>query len=332
MDYTENACPGSIFLFHMTEHYYSLNRYLQEQFHEKVYKLALRGGQTCPNRDGTAGTGGCVFCAEGSGSFAADSIDEAVRRLKDKYKGCRYIAYFQSYTCTYHMSAELIRQIYAAARDERIAAISLATRPDCLPPEVMDLIRELNKDKPVWVELGLQSMHEKTASLINRGYPLETFEKAVTALRGIGAEVIVHLILGLPGEGRKEILDSVRYLNGLDIQGVKLQMLHILRGTVLGTQFLEGGAEAMAKLCFSPETCEGSDPAMCCPFSFPDYADLVCDCICHLRRDIVIHRITGDAPKKDLLAPLWSGDKKRVLNDLRKRMDERKIIQGSQVS
>ena len=316
----------------MTEHYYSLNRYLQEQFLEKVYKLALRGGYTCPNRDGTAGTGGCIFCAEGSGSFAADSIDEAVGRLKDKYKGRKYIAYFQSYTCTYRMSAELIRQMHAAAGDERIAAISLATRPDCLSPDVMDLIRELKMSKPVWVELGLQTMHEKTARLINRGYPLEIFEKAVTELRGIGAEVIVHLILGLPGEGRKEILDSVRYLNGLDIRGVKLQMLHILKGTVLGTQFLESGTKALEELCFSPETCKVSDPAMCCPFSFPDYADLVCDCISHLRRDIVIHRITGDAPKKDLLAPLWSGDKKRVLNDLRKRMDERRIIQGSQVS
>lgn len=314
----------------MTVHYYSLNQYLQEQFHEKVYKLALRGGSTCPNRDGTAGTGGCIFCAEGSGSYAANSMDEAVGKLKEKYRGHRYIAYFQSYTCTYRMTPQLIHQMHAAAEDERIAAISLATRPDCLPPEVINLIRELMRVKPVWVELGLQTAHEETARLINRGYLRSVFEEAVEDLRGIGTEVIVHLILGLPGEGRREILNSIHYLNGLDIQGVKLQMLHILKGTVLGTRFLSLKSTAPETLCFSGKACPDSpDPSMCCPFTLSDYADLLCDCLSHLRPDIVVHRITGDAPKKDLLAPLWSGDKKKVLNYLRKRMQEREIIQGS---
>ena len=301
----------------MEASYYSLNQFLQEQFHEKVYKLALEGGRTCPNRDGTAGTGGCIFCGEGSGSFAAQSIDEAIAKLQNKHTGQRYIAYFQSFTCTYRMSAQLIRRMMEAAEDERVAAVSLGTRPDCLDQEAMDVIRCLQKTKPVWVELGLQSIHEKSALAINRGYPLHVFEEAVEKLRALSVEIIVHLILGLPGESREEMLQSVEYLNQQDVQGVKLQLLHVLKGTVLGERFLSG---------------ELPGDSMTFPFTLTEYADLICDCLRRLRPEIVVHRITGDAPKKDLLAPLWSGDKKRVLNRINQTLKEQKINQGDMIS
>ena len=286
----------------------SLNQSLQERFHEKVYKLALHGGDTCPNRDGTCGYGGCIFCGEGSGSFASETIEEAIGRLSQKHTGSRYIAYFQSYTATYRMSDELIRRLWETAEDERIAAISLGTRPDCLDPDVMKLLGDLSRQKPVWIELGLQTIHEKTAKMIRRGYDLPVFEEAVKKLRTAGIEVIVHLILGLPGETREQMLESIRYLNGLDIQGVKLQLLHVLRGTDLGDQFEKG---------------------MEYPFTLEEYSDLLCDCVRNLRPEIVIHRLTGDGAKKDLLAPLWSGDKKRVLNTIRQRFLEQNVIQGS---
>ena len=298
----------------MNPHYYSLNQYLREQFHEKVYKLALHGGETCPNRDGTCGEGGCIFCGEGSGSFASESIEEAIAKLRCKTTGEKYIAYFQSYTCTYRMSPGLIRRMFEAAEDDRVVALSLASRPDCMDGDAIDVIRGLRAVKPVWVELGLQTIHERTARKINRGYPLTVFEEAVETLNSLSVDVIVHLILGLPGETRQDMLESITYLNRWDIQGIKLQLLHVMRGTVLGTWFqnaeLPGSAESF-------------------PFTMDEYADLICDCIRQLRPEIVIHRITGDAPKKDLLAPLWSADKKRVLNRIHHRMDERQIVQGA---
>lgn len=298
----------------MTSHYESLNQHLQKCFHEKVYKLALHGGDTCPNRDGTKGYGGCIYCSEGSGTFAADSIDDAISVLKEKHTGEKYIAYFQSYTCTYKMSPQLIRRMQEAAEDERVVIISIATRPDCLTEDELELIQNLQKRKPVWVELGLQTMHERTAQMINRGYELPVFEEAVYSLRKIHAEVIVHLILGLPGETHEDMMATIHYLNQLDIQGLKYQLLHFLRGTVLGNQM--------------EHELKNHDICMTFPFSLEEYADLICDCIEHTRPDIVIHRITGDAPKKDLLAPVWSGNKKLVLNYIQKRMDERGIIQG----
>ena len=295
--------------------FYSLNQYLKERFHEKVYKLALHGGETCPNRDGLTGHGGCIFCGEGSGSFASETIDEAIGRLSQKQIGSRYIAYFQSYTATYRMTTQLVSRMLEAAEDERIAAVSIGTRPDCLEADVMELLAELVQKKPLWVELGLQTIHPATAALIQRGYDLPAFETAVKKLRTAGIDVIVHLILGLPGETKEQMLESVKYLNRWDIQGVKLQLLHVLRGTDLGRMFEDG------EITGNPEEY---------PFSLEEYAQLIGACIKNLRSDIVVHRITGDAPKKDLLAPLWSADKKKVLNTIHQYLKQQKIRQGEE--
>ena len=295
--------------------FYSLNQYLKERFHEKVYKLALHGGETCPNRDGLTGHGGCIFCGEGSGSFASETIDEAIGRLSQKQIGSRYIAYFQSYTATYRMTKQLVSRMLEAAEDERIAAVSIGTRPDCLEADVMELLAELVQKKPLWVELGLQTIHPVTAALIQRGYDLPAFETAVKKLRTAGIDVIVHLILGLPGETKEQMLESVKYLNRWDIQGVKLQLLHVLRGTDLGRMFEDG------EITGNPEEY---------PFSLEEYAQLIGACIKNLRSDIVVHRITGDAPKKDLLAPLWSADKKKVLNTIHQYLKQQKIRQGEE--
>ena len=291
--------------------YYSANDYYKDIFGEKVYKLALKGGTTCPTRDGTKGCRGCIFCSEaGSGDFAADTIDGAILRLSAKQTGNKYIAYFQTFTGTYG-DADHFRKIYtAAAEDDRICGLSIATRPDCLPDEMLCLLSDLAGIKPLMVELGLQTIHEKTADFIRRGYNLPVFEEAVAKLREIPADVVVHLILGLPGETKEDMLASVRYLNGCDIQGVKLQLLHVLAGTDLGELYLSGAFG----------TPDGSFP-----FSLPEYTDLVCDCLQTLRKDIAVHRITGDAPKRLLLSPKWSGNKKLVLNTIQKRLAERGV-------
>ncbi len=294
--------------------YRSANMHYQEKYGEKVYKLALKGGTTCPVRDGLKDTRGCIFCSgEGSGDFAAETIDEAIARLSGKQTGRKYIAYFQSFTGTYGDPEYFRKRYLEAAADERIAGLSIATRPDCLPTEMLDLLAELARIKPLSVELGLQTIHDRTAAFIRRGYPLAEFDRAVTALRACGAEVIVHLILGLPGETKEDMLASVRYLNGCDVQGVKLQLLHVLAGTDLGELYLAGA--------FGPA--DGSFP-----FTLPAYADLICDCIGALKKDITVHRITGDAPKRILLSPTWSGNKKLVLNTIRKRLEDRGITQG----
>ncbi|MBR3401551.1 MAG: TIGR01212 family radical SAM protein [Parasporobacterium sp.] len=297
------------------QNFYSLNQYLREHFHEKVYKLALHGGDSCPNRDGTAGYGGCIFCGEGSGSFASETINEAIGRLSQKHIGSRYIAYFQSYTATYRITKQLVSRMLEAAEDNRIAAISIGTRPDCLGADVMELLTELVQKKPVWVELGLQTIHPGSAAFIRRGYDLPVFEEAVKKLRSYGIDIIVHLILGLPGETKEQILESVKYLNRWDIQGVKLQLLHVLRGTDLGRMFEDGESKG------NPEEY---------PFSLEEYAELIGECIRNLRPDIVVHRITGDAPKKDLLAPLWSADKKKVLNTIHQYLKQQKVRQGEE--
>lgn len=301
--------------------YYSLDCYLKQTFGEKVYKLALDGGMTCPNRDGSIGTGGCIFCSEGgSGDFAEKmafpgltapditrQIEAAKERVKNKIKSGRYIAYFQSYTNTY-APAEYLEQIFTAAiLHPDIAALSIATRPDCLPPETIRLLARLNRIKPVWVELGLQTIHEKTADFIHRGYPLSCFEASLKELKSAELTVIVHVILGLPGETREMMLDTVRYLSNAGIDGIKLQLLHILRGTKL--------AELYEQSPFST-------------FLMDEYIDLVIDCISILPEDIVIHRLTGDGPKSLLIAPLWSANKRLVLNTMTRRFKERNICQG----
>ena len=300
-----------------------LSEMLKERFGTKVYKLSMTSGCTCPNRDGRIGYGGCTFCSEGgSGEFAApflspeEQIRAARQRVDAKFPARipmserKYIAYFQAFTNTYARNPEeleRLRRLYAQTLQRpEIAALSIGTRPDCLPPEILGMLRELRAvqpEKPVWVELGLQTVHEKTAERIRRGYPLPVFEKAVRDLKEIGIEVIVHVILGLPGESREEMIGTVRYLGQMEpaIDGIKLQQLQILRGTQMADEF--------RKTPFPIMTLE-------------EYCALVRDCLQVLPDDIVIHRLTGDGPKSLLIAPLWSGDKKRVLNTMRKAVSD----------
>lgn len=297
--------------------YHSLDFYLKETFGKKVYKLALNGGMTCPNRDGTVGTGGCIFCSEGgSGDFAAalcgsvsEQVEEAKLRVGRKLpkEGCGYMAYFQSYTNTYAPLSYLEHLFTEAVSLPDILALSVGTRPDCLPDETVELLARLNKEKPVWVELGLQTIHEDTARLIRRGYPLSVFEDAYKRLKDAGLTVIVHVILGLPGETKEQMLDTVRYLGNLRIDGIKLQLLHVLKGTDLCTLYETGAFETM---------------------DFDEYIALVGQCIKLLPQDTVIHRLTGDGPKKLLAAPLWSGDKRRLLNAMSAYLRDNGIYQG----
>ena len=301
----------------MNERYYSLNRYLRQTFGEKVYKLALDGGMTCPNRDGTLGTGGCIFCsAGGSGDFAqgrcesvGEQIEKAKARIRGKSDAKKFIAYFQSYTNTY-APLEYLERLFTDAIDHpEVAALSIGTRPDCLPEEVVALLARLNRRKPVWVELGLQTIHEDTARYIRRGYELSVYEDALARLKGAGIHVIVHVILGLPGEDRERMLATIDHLAGKNRpDGIKLQLLHVLEGTDLAADYRAGKFRCM---------------------EMEEYFDLLFACLERLPRDMVIHRLTGDGPKKSLLAPLWTGDKKRVLNALNRAMENRDIWQGS---
>lgn len=295
--------------------YRSLDYMLRERFGEKVYKVTLNGGMSCPNRDGTLGRRGCIFCSEGgSGDFAADAalsitdqIESQISILSEKRPIQKYIAYFQAYTNTY-APVEYLRKIFTEAiAHPKVVALSIGTRPDCLGNEVLDLLEELNSQKPVWVELGLQTIHEDTARYIRRGYPLERFDQAVDELRRRGIEVIVHTILGLPGESDDRILETMKYLNQKDIQGIKLQLLHVLKGTDLAYDYLAGRFRVYER---------------------EEYLDLVIRCLENLDSGIVIHRITGDGPKELLLAPLWAGRKREVLNLLHHKMKECGSFQG----
>ena len=295
--------------------YRSLDYMLRERFGEKVYKVTLNGGMSCPNRDGTLGTRGCIFCSEGgSGDFAADvslsvteQIESQIALLSGKRPIQKYIAYFQAYTNTY-APVEYLRKIFKEAMSHpRIVALSVGTRPDCLGEEVLDLLEELNRIKPVWIELGLQTIHEKTAQYIRRGYRLSCFDQALENLRKRNIEVIVHTILGLPGESREEILETMRYLNKKDIQGIKLQLLHVLKGTDLAYDYLAGRFQVYER---------------------EEYLDLLIECLENLDPEIVIHRITGDGPKDLLIAPLWASRKREVLNLLHHQMKEQNSYQG----
>jgi len=298
--------------------YYSLNRYLRETFGRKVYKLALSAGFSCPNRDGTLGTRGCSFCSGGSGDFAepvflktGDESPEAYRtavfsaielaknKVSAKNRSGMYIAYFQSFTNTYGPVPKLRGLFTAALEHPEIAALSVGTRPDCLPQEVIELLAELNLVKPVWVELGLQTMHEKTAERIRRGYPLPVFEDAVHRLSEAGIYTVVHMILGLPGESPEEMVETARYIGQSGAKGIKLQLLHVLRGTDLSREYEEGQFETM---------------------SMEEYIEVLERCVRALPEGFCIHRLTGDGAKKDLVAPLWSADKKRVLNEVSRVM------------
>lgn len=296
-------------------YYYSLNEYLKNTFGEKIYKISLNGGMTCPNRDGTLSSKGCIFCSKGgSGEFSADrllsvteQIEQAKQRIKTKTDCKRFIAYFQPFTNTYADVSYLHKIFYEAIENPDIAVLSIATRPDCLGKDVLQLIDELNKIKPMWIELGLQTIHKQTADYIRRCYELEVYNDAVSALKEIDVTVITHIILGLPFETREMMLESVKYA-GERSNGIKLQLLHVLKDTDLLTDYEKGLFKTL---------------------SLEEYIDILCDCIEILPKDVVIHRLTGDGDKKLLVSPLWSADKKRVLNSINKAFKERNIEQGS---
>ena len=297
--------------------YHSLDYYIKEMYGEKLYKISLDGGMTCPNRDGTVGSGGCIFCSpEGSGDFAGDrrlsikeQLDIGKSFIHKKRPVSSYIAYFQAFTNTY-ASVDYLEKIYTEAiTDPDVKVLSIATRPDCLSKEILELLFAMNQIKPVWIELGLQTIHNSTSDFIRRGYELDVFEKAVYDLEEIGIPVIVHTILGLPNETPEMMLQTIDYLNTLPIQGIKLQLLHILRGTDLAVYYEEA------------------------PFSLPtleEYLELLGILISHLRPDIVIHRLTGDGPKALLIAPTWTSNKRTVLNSIQKYLKDFDIWQGKE--
>ena len=295
--------------------YRSLNEYYRSIFGRKTAKISLDGGFTCPNRDGTCGTRGCLFCsAGGSGDFAENaalSITEQIENGKaqtaKKWKSPAYIAYFQAFTNTYAPVEELRQKYNEALACPDVAGISIATRADCLPEEVLSLLAELNQKTRLWVELGLQTADEASAAFIRRGYPLSVFTQAVNALAERGIPVVVHIILGLPGETKETLAQTIAYLNTLPIQGVKLQLLHVLSDSDLAELYHAGQYTPLEK---------------------EEYIALVADCIAHLREDIVVHRLTGDGDKNTLLAPLWSLNKRDVLNTLHKYLKENHIRQG----
>ena len=297
--------------------YYSLNAYLRETFGVKLYKLALNGGMTCPNRDGRLGSQGCIFCSRGgSGDFTAsaslpisEQIEAAKRLIARKTPAdARYIAYFQAYTNTYAPVSRLRTLFTEALRHPDIAVLSIATRPDCLPPEVLSLLAELNREKPVWVELGLQSIHPATQRYIGSGFTTADYDRAVQALHAAGLAVITHVILGLPVETRADLAATIRHIGRLGTDGVKLQLLHVLRDTRLAEEYQRDRLSVL---------------------SLEEYIDLLILCLETLPPRTVIHRITGDGPKSLLLAPLWSADKHRVLQAIQQALSQRQVRQGS---
>ncbi len=299
--------------------YNSLSAYLKKEYGEKIFKIALDGGFTCPNRDGTKGDRGCIFCsAGGSGEFATQvtensvptQIEKALSLFGAKNIGRRYIAYFQAYTGTYDKPEKLLALYRAALSHPLICGISIATRPDCLGPEVLEVLQKCRKEFPqkfIWVELGLQTIHARTAAYIRRGYPLSCFEDALRDLHALHIPVIVHVILGLPGESDADMLATIDYLNRNRIFGIKLQLLHVLKGTDLATDYANGVFE-----CLTME----------------HYIDLLIKCIDRLDPDIVLHRVTGDGPADLLIAPEWSLYKWNTLNTLHRLMLEGGHYQG----
>ena len=293
----------------------TLNAYLKNRFGRKIYKLTIDGGMTCPNRDGKVGFGGCIFCGgNGSGSFCpsvdlsiTDQIEEGKKLLKNKIKEGGYIAYFQSHTNTYAAVPYLRKIFYEAVNHPYIVGISIGTRPDCLEDEVLTLLEELAKIKPLWVELGLQTINENTAKLINRCYPLKVYDQAVKNLKSIGAEVVTHVILGLPGETEEQMLETVAYSSKVS-DGIKLQLLHVLKDTKLYEMYQKEPFKI---------------------FSMEEYTELLCRCIEIIPKNVVIHRMTGDGDKRLLIEPMWSGNKKVVLNYINKVFSEKDIVQGS---
>ena len=289
--------------------YLSFNKYLKDKFGQKVYKISLDGGFTCPNRDGKIDTRGCIFCSKGgSGDFAqnrnlsiTEQIESGKKRVEKKIKSGKYIAYFQAFTNTY-APVEILRAKYSEAINHPdIVALSIATRPDCLGDDVIELLDEMNKIKPVFVELVLQTIHSDSAKYIRRGYSLEVYNEAVKNLKNIGVNIVVHIILGLPNESENDMLETVKYVCESGANGIKLQLLHIIAGTDLAKDYEKGLFKTL---------------------EFDEYVELIAKCVAIIPKNIVIHRLTGDGAKKDLIAPLWSADKKRVLNAINKALRE----------
>lgn len=296
--------------------YRSFPQAMRERFGGKVYKLALDGGMTCPNRDGTLGTRGCIFCSEvGAGEFAspacthvAEQLAHAKQRVAHKNKGGQYIAYFQSFTNTYAPLPYLDALFRQAIASPEIVALSIATRPDCLGPEVLALLQRLNQIKLVWVELGLQTIHPDSARYIRRGYALPVYDHAVCALKRAGLEVITHVILGLPGECREDMVETARYVGRSGADGIKLQLLHVLEGTDLAQEYREGKVPVL---------------------TLEEYIQILEDCLSVLPPRMVIHRLTGDGDKRTLLAPSWSANKKLVLHAIQTAFVRDQVQQGS---
>lgn len=295
--------------------YYTLNYFLRNKFGEKVFKISLDAGFSCPNRDGTISKGGCLYCSErGSGDFAGDrnfsissQFEDIKAMMKNKWKSGKYIAYFQAYTNTYGEIQELRRKYEEAIKQEGVVALAIATRPDCLSQEVIELVSEYNSKLYTWIELGLQTSNEKTAKIINRGYTLDIFEDALGRLRRKNIDVVVHTIFGLPGESREDMLNTIKYLANKEIQGIKIHLLHLLKGTPLVKLYEQGKLRFLEK---------------------DEYIDLVCEAITLLPESIVIHRLTGDAPRNLIIGPMWSLKKWEVLNNIDKKLNDEELYQG----
>ncbi len=295
--------------------YNSLSEHLKENFGCKVYKLALSGGMTCPNRDGTVGSTGCIFCSShGSGDFAeaksnsiTEQIEKAKRRVEAKIKNGKYIAYFQDFTNTYAPVDYLEKLFTEAINHPDVVALSIATRPDCLPEDVLRLLEKLNSIKPVWVELGLQTIHKTTADYIRRGYELCIFDKAVKDLKAIGIEIVTHMIIGLPNETDEMIFETANYIGRSGADGIKFHLLHVLQNTALAADY-ENGLFTLPSL--------------------EKYTELLIGCIKRIPKDMIVHRLTGDGAKRELIAPLWSGNKKQVLNYINSQFRQTNLTQG----
>lgn len=292
------------------ERIYSINKYLKEQFGSKVVKLSLDGGFTCPNRDGSKGYGGCIFCSsEGSGELASD-IPQQMELLSEKWPNVdKYLAYFQSHTSTYAPVEQLRKQYYQALEKENVVGIVIATRPDCLGDDVLELLNEINQKHFLWVEMGLQTIHEDTASLINRCYTLDVYDKAVENLNRLNIKYVTHLILGLPGETREDMINSVKYVCKNDIFGIKIHMLNVVKGSQMETMF--------------PDYCSFDNPE--------EYINFVCDILEIVPEDVTIHRMTGDVPRHLLISPEWSYKKRTILNGITHELKRRNSHQGSKV-
>lgn len=295
--------------------YYSLNYFLREKFGEKVFKISLDGGFTCPNRDGKVSTGGCIYCSErGSGDYAGErnfSIQEQFIHIKEmmnkKWKNGKLIAYFQAYTNTY-ADVEVLREKYTQAiEQEGVVALAIATRPDCLGEDVLELLEEFNKKIYLWIELGLQTTNEETAKLINRGYNLAVFDKAVENLRKRNIDVVVHTIFGLPNETKEDMINTIKYVSEKDIQGIKLHLLHLMKNTPLVKLYEENKLEFLSR---------------------EDYINLICEAISIIPQNVVIHRLTGDAPRSSLIEPKYSLNKWEILNDIEKTLKDKGLYQG----